>query len=99
MYLLNLQQDNLYVTNEILSLDLLTGYPSRKGLENVILSNGKNVNVVSKSYGHLSNKLFFQKAERMLQKAGLNFLKRRINRNDRSFVLDLIIEDKNQFKV
>ncbi|SFC84191.1 protein of unknown function [Zunongwangia mangrovi] len=99
MYLSNLQQDNLYVPNEILSLDLLTGYPSRKGLENAILCNGKIVNVVSKSYGHLSNKIFFEKAERMLQEAGLSFLKRSINRNDRSFVLDLIIKNKNQFEV
>lgn len=99
MYLSNLQQDDLYLPNEMVALYLLTGYPSRKGLENAILSNGKIVNVVSKSYGHLSNCLFFEKAENMLIEAGLSFKRRSINRNDRSFVLDLIIENKNHFEV
>lgn len=72
---------------------------SRRGLENAIISNGKIVNVVSNSYGHIPNQLFFKKAEQMLLDAGLNYHKRSVNRNDRSFIIDFIIEDSNQFKL
>jgi hypothetical protein len=72
---------------------------SRRGLENAIISNGKIVNVVSNSYGHIPNELFFKKAEEMLTEAQLNYHKRTINRNDRSFITDFIIEDKSQFSV
>lgn len=81
------------------SLRSLTQIESRRGLENVIISNDKIVNVVSNSYGHVPNELFFKKAEEMLLQAGLNFHKRTINRNDRSFITDFIIEDKSQFLV
>ena len=70
---------------------------SRKGLENAIISNGKIVNVVSKHYGHLPNEVFFRQAEQMLIDANLNYHKRSINRDDRSFVVDFIIDDKDQF--
>jgi len=72
---------------------------SRRGLENAIISNGKIVNVVSNSYGHVPNELFFKKAEEMLTDAKLNYQKRTINRNDRSFITDFIIDDKSQFTV
>ncbi|MDR5591638.1 DUF932 domain-containing protein [Christiangramia sediminicola] len=99
MYLSNLQQDEIFVSSEMKSLRSLTQMDSRKGLENVIISNDKIVNVVSNSYGHVPNELFFEKAEEMLLQAGLNFHKRKINRNDRSFITDFIIEDKSQFSV
>lgn len=72
---------------------------SRRGLENAIISNGKIVNVVSNSYGHIPNQLFFKKSEQMLLDAGINYHKRSVNRNDRSFIIDFIIEDSNQFKL
>ena len=81
------------------SLRTLTQMESRRGLENVIISNGKIVNVVSNSYGHIPNQLFFKKAEEMLSDAQLNYHKRTINRNDRSFITDFIIDDKSQFSV
>ena len=99
MYLSNLQQDEIFVPSEMKSLKSLTQMESRRGLENVIISNGKIVNVVSKNYGHVPNELFFKKAEEMLTDAGLNYQKRTINRNDRSFITDFIIDDKNQFSV
>lgn len=99
MYLQNLQQDEIFVPSEMKSLKSLTQMESRRGLENVIVSNGKVVNVVSKSYGHIPNQLFFKKAEDMLVDAKLNYVKRTINRNDRSFITDFIIDDKNQFSV
>ena len=99
MYLRNLQQDEIFITSEMKSLRNLTQMESRRGLDYAIISNGKIVNVVSKSYGHIPNELFFKKAEDKLMEAGLNFLKQTINRNDRSFVTDFIINDDNQFSV
>ncbi|MDY7397001.1 DUF932 domain-containing protein [Aureibaculum sp. 2210JD6-5] len=99
MYLNNLQQDEIFIPSEMKSLQSITGIQSRRGLENVIISNGKVVNVVSNSYGHISNELFFKKAEQLLVDAKLSYHKRTINRNDRSFVIDFIIEDKNQFEL
>lgn len=99
MYLSNLQQDNVFVPSEVKTLKDLTGINSRRGLEHAIISNGSLVNVVSKSYGHIPNDLFFKKAEQMLVDSGLNYHKRSINRDDRSFIIDFIIEDDNQFSV
>lgn len=97
MYLHNLQQDEIFVSNEVKSLSSITGMESRKGLENAIISNGKIVSVVSNRYGHIPNELFFKKAEELLIDAHLNYHKRTINREDRSFITDFIIEDENQF--
>ncbi len=99
MYLQNLQQDEIFVPSEMKSLKSLTQMKSRRGLENAIISNGKIVNVVSNSYGHILNQLFFRKAEKMLTDAQLNFHKRTINKNDRAFITDFIIDDKSQFTV
>jgi len=99
MYLNNLQQDEIFVFSEMKSLKNLTGIESRRGLENAIISNGKIVNVVSNSYGHIPNELFFKKAEQMLIDANLKYHKQTINRLDRSFITDFIIEDDNQFSV
>ncbi|TYC10593.1 DUF945 domain-containing protein [Bizionia gelidisalsuginis] len=99
MYLQKLQQDDIFVSNEMKSLESITGMKSRKGLENAIISNGKIVNVVSKSYGHIPNELFFTEAERMLVESNLKYRKRTINKNDRSFITDFIIDDENQFSL
>ena len=69
MCLQNLQQDEIFVPSEMKSLKCLTQMESRRGLENAIISNGKIVNVVSNSYGHIPNQLFFKKAEEMLTDA------------------------------
>jgi len=97
MYLSKLQQDEVFVASEMKSLKSLTQMESRRGLENVIVSNGKIVNVVSNSYGHVPNELFFKKAEEMLAGAGLKYRKRSINRGDRSFIIDYIIDDRTGF--
>ncbi|MDR9457862.1 MAG: DUF932 domain-containing protein [Salegentibacter sp.] len=99
MYLSNLQQDDLFVKSEVRSMESLTGLPSRKGLENAILSNGKLVNVVSSRYGHIPNELFFGKAKQKLEEAGLKFQMQSTNRQDRCFSLDFIIDNENQFTV
>ena len=99
MYLNKLHQDNIFVPSEFKSLSSLTGIPSRKGMENVLISNGKIVNIVSKSYGHIPNKVFFKQAEQKLIDAGLDFYKRTINRDDRTFSTDFILKDTNQFSL
>lgn len=99
MYLKNLQQDDVFVPSEVKSLEKLTGMVPRKGLEQAVISNGKIVNVVSNSYGHISNEAFFTTAEQIIIDSGLNYMKQTINRNDRSFIIDFIIQDTNQFTI
>lgn len=52
---------------------------------------------MSNRYGHIPNELFFKKAEALLIDASLKYHKRTINREDRSFITDFIIDDENQF--
>lgn len=99
MYLNQLQHDDLYVPTAVVPLKDLTQMPTRRGLEQAIISNGAIVNVVSKSYGHIPNDLFFKQAEQLLHDAELPFETRSINREDRSFVMDIIVKDANQFTV
>jgi len=88
-----LQADNLFVANEVVQLQSLTGMPARRGYDRAIVSGGKIVNIVSSSYGHLPNEVFFKEAEQKLIDAGLQFDVRSINRDDRAFACDFILND------
>jgi hypothetical protein len=88
-----LQNDHLFPVTEMKPLRDLTGIESRRGLDNVILSDGKIVNVVSNSYGHLPNDRFFMEVERGLISADINYRTRQINRDNRSFAADYILND------
>ena len=66
-----LQHDNVFVKNEIVPLSGISGLPSRRGLDRVIISAGEIVNVVSNSYGHLPNQKFFAEVERKLFESGV----------------------------
>lgn len=90
-----IQQDDVFVTNEVKDLSKITGHSTRQGLENVIVSNGKIVNVVSKQYGHLPNEQFFLKVEEQLINADIKYIARSINRDDRSFAVDYILQDES----
>lgn len=90
-----LRNDDVYVKSEVKSLSSLTGISSRKGLENVIISDGQIVNVVSDSYGHLPNEKFFPELEVKLIDANINYVTRSINRDNRSFAVDYILSDEN----
>src|ERR1700761_6719330 len=90
----NLQNDDVFPQTSVKSMAQLTGYQPRKGLENAIISNGKIVNVVSNAYGHLPNEKFFLNIEEKLIQADVNYMTRSINRNDRSFVVDYILNDE-----
>lgn len=87
-----MQQDNIFPVSEMKSLEAMTGYPTRVGLENAIISNGKIVNAVSKDYGHLPNEDFFLKVEEALINADVRYKTRTINRDDRSFSAEYILE-------
>lgn len=89
-----LKNDNVYVKNRLASLSMITGLPVRKGLEQAVVSNDQLVNVVSSSYGHLPNDKFFPEVEVKLIDAGINYLTRSINRDNRSFAVDFILDDE-----
>lgn len=90
-----LQNDNVFVKQQIVSLSSLTGLRSRRGLEKAIVSEGRVVNVVSKYYGHLPNEKFFYEVEAKLIEAGIDYITRSINRDNRSFAVDYILSDDN----
>lgn len=90
-----LQQDNVFVNSELKSLSEISGMPTRKGLEKVVISEGSIVNVVSNSYGHLPNEKFFVEVERKLIDADINYDIRSINRENRSFAVDYILNDES----
>ncbi len=90
-----LRNDDVFGKNEIVSLSSLTGLPTRKGLENSIICEGQVVNVVSGSYGHLPNQKFFPEVELKLIDEGIGYVTRSINRDNRSFAVDYILDDEN----
>ncbi len=89
----NLRNDDIFVANEVRNFKEVTGINSRKGLDKVILSGGDIVNVVSNSYGHLPNQMFFAQVENMLLEANITTATRSINRENRSFAVDHILND------
>jgi len=91
----NLRNDNIFVSSEVRNFKDLTGINARKGLDMVIISNGEIVNVVSKSYGHLPNETFFGQVENMLLEADIQTSTRSINRDNRSFAVDHILNDQS----
>jgi len=93
-YLTKLEQDNVFPASKIVTMQSLTGMPSRRGLEKAVISNGKIVNVVSDGYAHLPNEKFLNEAERQLIDADVNYKTRSINRDDRSFAVDYILDDE-----
>lgn len=88
-----LQNDDIYIDNRLVSLSSITGMPNRKGLEQAVISAGTIVNVVSKSYAHLPNEKFYFAVEEALINAELNYKTRSINRDNRSFAVDYVLED------
>ncbi|HEY9047710.1 MAG TPA: DUF932 domain-containing protein [Ohtaekwangia sp.] len=90
-----LQNDNVFVKQQVLSLSSLTGLSSRRGLEKAIVSEDQVVNVVSKSYGHLPNENFFSEVEAQLVQSNIGYITRSINRENRSFAVDYILSGDN----
>jgi len=92
----NLQQDNVYPINDIVPFSEISPLKSRRGYEKGIVVEGELVNLVSNSYGHLPNEVLFGEVERLLGEANIEYVKRSINRENRSFAVDYIFND-NKF--
>lgn len=99
-----LQADNIYVNPALESVSELTGYDTRKGLEKFVTvdktaghpEDGRIIiNTVSNDYGFLANEVFYPQIEQRLEDAGLAYVKRSINRSNRSFTVDYILEDES----
>lgn len=96
----NAQNDNVFLPNEVIRMSDLkmpngSNVIPRKGYECGIISNGKLVNVVSTSYGHLPNEQFFLKVEEKLEAADIRYTTRSINREDSAFAVDYILSDES----
>lgn len=89
----SMQNDNVFVSSEIKDFSELIGMPTRKGMERVVISDGQVVNVVSDNYGHLPNEQFFLVVEEKLIEADVQYDTRSINRGNRSFAVDYILND------
>jgi hypothetical protein len=79
---------NFIVSNE----DGINEYQGIKGIDKVIVSNGKVVNVCSGDYGLLTNKNFFGAFEKHLQEEHINFTVKYRNINDKQFTADYILD-------
>lgn len=90
-----LRNDNIFVKSALLPISNYLDIPTRKGLDKVIVSENQIVNIVSNSYGHLPNEEFFYKVEEMLINSDINYITRSINRENRSFAVDYILQDEN----
>ena len=88
-----MQNDDVFVSNEIKPFPEMVGMPTRKGMEQAVISNGKIVNILSNVYGHLPNDKFFKVVEEKLINADVQYVTRSINRDDRSFAVDYILND------
>jgi len=89
-----LRNDNIFINSAIVNADFITPYPTRRGLEKVILSENQIVNFVSKNYAHLPNEDFFYKVEEMLVLSDIKYKTRSINKENRSFCVEYILEDE-----
>jgi hypothetical protein len=88
-----MQNDDVFVTSDVRNLAEILGTPTRKGLEKAIYSNGTLVGVFSDNYGHLPNEQFFAVVEENLINADVQYDTRSINRDNRSFAVDYILND------
>ena len=88
-----MQQDDVFPNVRIESFSDLIGFPTRKGYDNIVFSNDVAINVCSNSYALLKNEDFFLKVEEKLIEADIQYDTRSINRDNRSFAVDYILND------
>lgn len=94
-----LQNDNLFVSPELLSVSELTGLETVSMIDQLLVITDpktgvrKAVNSVSSDYGLLANEVFIPAIEERLAGAGINFARRAIARNNTAFAVDYILED------
>lgn len=91
-----LQQDNLFVHSELVNLSSLLKNEDtviKRGVSKALVCEGEIVNIVSPGYGHMPNETFFIEAERKLIEADVKYVTRSVNRRNRSFSADYILND------
>lgn len=88
-----LRKDDIYPQIQRRSIKDITGMEGRRGLDKVIISGGRIVNVVSERYALLDNSFFFGKVEEKLRETGFSYKTRYINRENGSFAADYILDD------
>lgn len=86
--------DNVYVASKIVKTQEITGMPTRRGLEQMVICEDQIVNVCSSTYGHLPNEKFFYEVEHKLISADVKYKTRSINRENKSFAVDYILDDE-----
>ena len=91
-----LQNDDVFPTVEIKSFSEAVNLKTRKGYDNIVVSDGEVVNVCSEKYALLRNEDFFLKVEeKLIIDANItDYTKRSINKDNRSFQVDYILDDK-----
>lgn len=106
-----LENDNIYINPRLESVyDLINNNKEnkiavRKGLELFLTVDSTNpanpeetrtiISNVSNDYGFLPNEKFYPEIEQRLEAAGISVQKRSINRANRSFTVDYILNDEN----
>jgi len=91
-----LQNDAIYVNPSVHSLKDLTGGMEVASLfQKAIVVDNKIVFCASDSYELLPNENFFMEVERKLMEAGINYVTRSINRENKHFAVDYILSDEN----
>jgi hypothetical protein len=88
--------NDVFVNAAMLPFEKVCDYPSKQGMENVILSNGKIVNIVSDSYGFINNEDLFKGFENILNIEGINFEVQYKNVNDCQFIGDYFLEGEQK---
>ena len=91
-----LQNDDVFPTVEIKSFSKAIKLKTRKGYDNIVVSDGEVVNVCSDKYALLRNEDFFLKVEeKLIIDANItDYTKRSINKGNRSFQVDYILDDE-----
>lgn len=95
MNIKKLEQDNVLVNSSVQSLSELTGLETISSKSKAIVCENQIVNVVSNTYAHLPNENFFLAVEEKLINADIKYLTRSINKNNRQFAVDYILEDES----
>lgn len=90
-----LQNDNIYPTVKVVDFAEVTGLESRAGIDKLILVDDVVQKVASNDYGLLPNENFFGEFENKLDEAGINYITRSVNRRNRNFAVDYILDDSN----
>lgn len=89
-----LQNDNVFVNGQIMAFEDATGRKGRKGYDKCIVVDNEIIHVCSKQYGMLHNEHFFSRVEEGLINSDITYATRSINRDNRTFAVDYILDDE-----